>query len=1323
MATAEIQNKELVRVNCLHELFEAQVDRDPDRTALVCRNNTYSYGELEQLTNRLARRLRELGVGAGKLVGLYFDRTEKPIIAILAILKAGGGYVPIDPVFPGERARHILDEADAVALLTDQDLAPRVSEFYDGVVEVIDPETDLLVEYSDERLSLQETGVSPSDLCYVLYTSGTTGRPKGVMAEHRNVVHFTRAFNEIHGIGPSDRVFQGFSLGFDGSVEEIWMAFSNGATLVIGTSDVVKFGEEVARLFAEEEVTVFSTVPTFLSMIDADLPSLRIVIVSGEPCPPDLVNRWARPGRRMLNVYGPTETTVNAASADCLPGQPVTIGRPLRGYEIHLLDENLQPVPSGEAGELYIGGPGLARGYMNQPELTAKQFIPSPFASSHTSPRLYKTGDLVSYDANGELIFHRRIDRQVKIRGYRIELSEIESVLREFPLVHQAVVNVYEREGLKELAAYVVPKVTADPFDRDSLLQLLRDRLPPYMVPSYLDLIDQMPTLASGKADRSRLPAPETPLVASNRTIVEPATEWERQLCEVWKQVFHTETISCTDDFFTDLGGYSLLAAEVASLLRARHGCELPIREVYRHPTIQSLASFLEQQASDRETSPTPEQQPRPSSRENFHRVSPLTRGICYTLQGISIAISYGLISLPLLILAYLILGVIDGTVSMAILLSFIIATVFLSTPLAIATSIVVKWLVIGRYKPGEYPVWSFYYFRWWLASRVQSLSDVERYAGTPIMSLYYRLMGAKVGKYCTIDTSGCSIFDLVTIGDETSIGTQTQLLGYRVEDGLLKIGTTTIGSRCFIGTHSALGLNTTMEDDSYLDDMSLLPDGGRIVSGEGRRGSPAQPAEVPLPEISDEAATQRHPFWMGWAHFLASEVVGELMLLTAVPSILLIVGTYLVTHSIPWTITSALASIPIGVVSYCIITAGVKLLILRKSLTGTFPLESWYYLRKWASDIHFSTSSRVLSMIYTTIYLPAWLRLMGAKIGRRAEISTVTILTPDLIDIGEESFFADGSMVGGRRIFRGHVQFARNTIGRRSFVGNNAHLPLGASMGKGCLLGVVSSPPGGVGSHIPDGTEWLGSPPFQLPYRQKVEGFDARETFAPTARLYALRCFIDAMRIFLPIFIALAGIIVYFAYLVVGLIYFPFWGVLLLSPVASSLIAFGMLLSVVAIKKLLMGTFVPEIKPLWSVYVWLNELVNGLFEGLAAPIMVPMKGTPFYCWYLRLMGCKIGKHVFMETSLFSEFDLVEIGDYAALNLGVVVQNHLFEDRIMKSSYLKIGDECSVGNMSVVLYDSVMHRGASIGPMSLLMKGESLPEGTHWLGIPTEQIH
>jgi non-ribosomal peptide synthetase-like protein len=1310
---------------CLHELFEAQVDCNPDSLALICDDVQWTYAELEQRANRLARHLREIGIGPGALIGLFLRRSEKSVLAILATLKAGAAYVPIDPDMPVERVRHIVAQSEMSVVLTDRDMSERAADLC-GVMNVLVDDESALVEESDDRLLRDETQVAPDDLAYVLFTSGSTGRPKGVMTEHRNVVQFVDAFNDVVQITPADRIYHGFALSFDGSVEEMWMAFSNGACLFVGTAEIAHLGNDVARVFTENDVTVFSTVPTSLGMIHDDAPTLRLIIVSGEPCRPELVKKWARGQRRMLNVYGPTETTVNTTVAECRPDLPITIGRPLRGYTTLVLSPEMDPVPLGEAGELYIGGVGVARGYLSEPELTAKQFVSFPGDRPGESCTLYRTGDLVRINDEGEIDFIGRIDRQVKIRGFRIELSEIESVLREQPDVDQAVVDVVQNNGTKELAAFVVPHSKNGAFDQDAVVDWLRDRLPTHMLPSYLERLEALPVLPSGKVDRKRLPEPRSRLVSKKRSIVEPANEVEANIARIWKRVFHDIPISMTDDFFVDLGGYSLMAVEMAGLLRTEHGrdYEVTIRDVYAHPTIRELAEHLTARARSNRAAPQEEEPPppAPSAAEVFRTVPRLMRWTCVAMQAVSIALIYGLASIPVVLATLLTLALVRSGLSITAYTLSLAGLIFVAPHVGILFSIAVKWFVIGRFKPGRYPVWGFYYFRWWLVTRMQFLAWTEIYVGTPMMNVYFRLMGARIGKHCVLDTTYFGAYDLVSIGEDTCVGHETQLHGYRVEDGYLVLGPIDIGSRCFIGTQCNLGLNVKMADDSHLDDLSLLPDGAVTSPGESWRGSPAELADVSLPAIPDRAK-RRSPLESGVMLFLASEVIGEFVLLTAVLPITLIATYAFLKGGLVWAMAAFVLAVPFCVVFFCIAVAGLKVVLLPQSRPGVYSVDSIAYLRRWSVDLLMRISSSILYTIYTTIYLPIWLRMLGARLGRRAEIALVTQIIPDLVEIGEESFLADGSIIGGRRLFRGHFEVARNRIGRRSFLGNSAILPTGSSVGDDCLIGVLSTPSESAGTCTPDGTEWLGSPPFGLPHRQKVQGFAESTTYRPTIRLYLIRYVIDALRVLLPFYLGEVALLAFVVYVVLASHYLPLWALFALCPLVVTGVVIAACLYVAAFKQATMGTYKPVVKPLWCPYVWWNELIMGLYESLITSIGGPLLGTPFMPWLLRRMGCKVGKWTFIETELFSEFDLVEIGNYAALNAGAVAQNHLFEDRIMKSSHLRIGNECSVGNMSVVLYDTELADGAYVGPLSLVMKGESLPERSRWLGIPTARMN
>lgn len=1301
------------RPECLHEFFECSSDRARHAPAVVSSHGQVTYGELEAEANRLARVLRKRGAGPGVLIALHFERSPEAILAILATLKSGAAYVPIDPSYPEDRIRHILDESECLLFLTHRRLEDSARVIAKADLLVIDGMADEISAEAPIRLTREETGASPSDLCYVIYTSGTTGRPKGVMTEHRAACNYVAAFNEICATGPEDRIFQGFSLSFDGSVEEIWMAFSNGSSLVLGEPHVPRLGDELARFLAEQEVTYFSTVPTLLSTLSEPFPGLRTLVVSGEPCPQELVHRWSRPGIRMLNVYGPTEATVNTTASECAPGRPITIGKPLRGYELFILDPENRPVPRGESGELLIGGRTLARGYLRQPELTSERFVPTPPGLPTASPRLYRTGDWVRENQEGELEFFGRIDSQVKLRGYRIELTEIESLLLEDEQIRWAAVRLHPRHELQELCAYIVLSDPKRPLERQEVLERLKARLPRYMIPSYLDVLEEPPTLTSGKTDRKRLPAPVHPLTGQDELHTPPGDALESKLEKIWASEFGLPQVSVDSDFFTDLGGYSLLAAQMITRVRAETPFQVTLREAYAFPTIRKLAAHLSASAAVAAQDPSLVPASLVDEPKNTRSA---TESATAALQFLATFLLYGVALLPLVPLYHLFAGWRAGWIPISTLALLTAAAILLMRPMLLAFSVGAKWLLIGKAEPGAYPLWGWTHLRYWLAQRFHGLSGAAALAGSPCMSLYYRFMGARVGKNCVIDTAHCSAWDLVTIGDESCIGADTQLQGSRVERGLLLVGGVEIGDQCFIGIHSALGLNVRMEPGAVLDDQSLLPD-GQVLRGSGTfRGSPAQAADVSLPAVPDSEARQRHPFWLGAAHFA---LVGILDLLIAAPGFGLAIAGTLASNEFPdHLVLLGILAVPFSFVLYCLWFALLKRTLLSRLLPGTYSVESVVYLRKWLSDLLMRRARALLLPLYTTIFLPSWLRLLGARIGRGAELSTIWQLAPELVEIGEESFFADGSIIGGKRLFRGHFEVGRNRIGRRSFVGNSAVLPVGADLGSGCLLGVQSLAPT---QHqcAPDNTEWLGSPSFPLPHRKKAEGFSEAVTFRPDLRLISQRVVIDGLRILLSVYLAAGAAAATLLSFRIFHQRYGSAGTLLAALLVGPAIATGSALLVIGAKKLVMGRFRPVIRPLWSRYVWLNELINGLYEYVMAPALVPYLGTPFIVPFLRAIGIRIGRKCCIETTLFSEFDLVRIGDRVALNPGAVIQTHLFEDRVMKSSHLTLHDDSSVGNMAVVLYDSEIRKDAILGPLSLLMKGETIASGERWHGIPT----
>ncbi|MER6984552.1 non-ribosomal peptide synthetase, partial [Streptomyces carpinensis] len=491
------------------------------------------------------------------------------------------------------RVAFILDDAGAAVVLTTSALASDAA-WADRcptcrVIE-IDACAGALADLPPERPAAV-AGEAEDPLAYVMYTSGSSGRPKGVEIAQSSICNFLRVVSPIYDIRPHDRVYQGMTLSFDFSIEEIWPTWAAGATLVAGPGGPGQFGDDLTDFLREHQVTALYCVPTLLATISRDLPRLRKVFVGGEACPASLVERWSRPGRRILNTYGPTEATVTATWQELRPGRPVTIGRPLPTCSALLLDERLRPVPQGAVGEICLGGPGLARGYAGRPDLTADRFVRHPSAPG--SGRLYRTGDLGRMTDDGEIEYLGRADAEVKIRGYRVSLDEIDNVLLEDPGVAQAATTLVPprdgSDGDRVLAAYVVPTVGGAVPDDDLAARLhrrLRQSLPAYMVPATLDLLDRLPVMPSGKTDRTRLPAPSGRRLAPTGQVTPVRDRLEARVRDAWAQALGMDPgeLSADADFFTDLGGHSLLAARAVSLLREPGGGPGPtLRDLYEN--------------------------------------------------------------------------------------------------------------------------------------------------------------------------------------------------------------------------------------------------------------------------------------------------------------------------------------------------------------------------------------------------------------------------------------------------------------------------------------------------------------------------------------------------------------------------------------------------------------------------------------------------------------------------------------------------------------------------------------------------------------------
>jgi amino acid adenylation domain-containing protein/non-ribosomal peptide synthase protein (TIGR01720 family) len=590
---------------CIHQLFEAQAEKSPEAVALVLEEQSMTYRELTVAANRLANHLRELGVGAEARVGLLVERSFDMVVALLAILKAGGAYVPLDPNYPPDRISFILQDAQINVLVTQKHLADRLGQHGAQVVQVDEDRETLDSLGADSPVNL----TTPDNNAVILYTSGSTGKPKGVAIQHRSLVNYVEFAIANYELTAADRLLQFASIGFDTSAEEIFCSLSCGASLVLRTAEMLDSTTHFLTRCHELGITMLTLPTAYWHQLTASLTDrdwdlaggVRLWIAGGEPMQLQSVREWQkRLGKRvrLLNSYGPTEATIactgyelSEAGDDLEALSQVPIGRPLRNTELYVVDHRLQPVAVGVYGELCIGGAGLSRGYLNRPDVTAEKFIPHPFNGS-VGQRLYRTGDVARFLADGNLEFFGRSDQQVKIRGFRIEMGEIETVLGGHPALRESVVMARNGGGgEKRLIGYVVPRAWPGPSTTE-LREFLKAHLPEYMVPSIFMALESLPLTASRKIDRRALPAPDQSRPELAVEMVAPRNAVEKKLAEIWKSVLRLAKVGVFDSFF-ELGGDSILSIQVVSRA-SQAGLRITPKQIFLNQTIAELASVID---------------------------------------------------------------------------------------------------------------------------------------------------------------------------------------------------------------------------------------------------------------------------------------------------------------------------------------------------------------------------------------------------------------------------------------------------------------------------------------------------------------------------------------------------------------------------------------------------------------------------------------------------------------------------------------------------------------------------------------------------------
>ncbi|MEU8846879.1 Pls/PosA family non-ribosomal peptide synthetase [Streptomyces sp. NPDC048564] len=1243
----------------LVDIFEASVRSYPDEPALDDGTTSLSYRALAVEVDRLRRGLAAAGVGLGDRVGVRVPSgTNDLYVAILAVLAAGAAYVPVDAEDPDERAELVFGEADVRA--------------------VVGAGHEITVHGTSESPAARP-GVEHD--AWIIFTSGSTGKPKGVAVSHRSAAAFVDAeaalFLTEEPIGPGDRVMAGLSVAFDASCEEMWLAWRYGACLVPVPRAQVRSGTDLGPWLVEQEITVVSTVPTLAALWEPEtLNDVRLLIFGGEACPPELTQRLVTEGREVWNTYGPTEATVVACASLMSGAEPIRIGLPLDGWELAVVDEAGEPVPMGASGQLVIGGVGLAR-YLDA-EKDAEKYAP---LQSLGWERAYRSGDLVKAEPEG-LVFLGRADEQIKLGGRRIELGEVDAALQALPGVAGAAAAVRSaRSGNQLLVGYVV---TQDGWDHAVAVEKLRAELPAALVP-LLAPVAELPTRTSGKVDRNALPWPLEGLETGGPA--EQLYGTEAWLAEQWAEVLGIPVSRASDDFFA-IGGSSLAAAQLTTRLRTRHP-SAAVLDIYQQPVLRKLARHLEKSAQDDGARRTIAPVPRRAQVIQLLLLVPL-----FTLLGLRWTVA--LAALGNLLPAY---GWLPTAPWWLVAAG---AAVLYSPPGRLTLAAGGARLLLRGVKPGRYARGGSLHLRLWAAERLAEFSGATSLTGT-WLERYARALGAKVGPDVDLHSLP-PVTGLLKLGRGAAVESEVDLSGYWLDGDRLEIGTVKVGAHAVVGTRSMLFPGARVGKRAEVAPGSAVT--GQIPTGQRWAGAPA----VKLGKAKRNWPKERPRRGTYWRvmYGITGFALSALPALAGVAAFL--VGRVFFTPDAPLA-GAALALVPatlaFGLAYAVLILIGVRLLSLGLR-EGTHPTHSRIGWQAWTVTQLMDRSRETLFPLYAGLVTPVWLRLLGMRVGRGAEVSTVLAL-PSLTTVGEGAFLADDTLTAPYELGGGWMRIGRAEIGRRAFLGNSGMTAPGRTVPEGGLVGVLSATP----KKAKKGTSYLGLPPVKLP-RSTADG-DQSRTYDPPARLLWARALVELCRI-VPVFCS-AGLAVL---TIAALCALGAWAPLLSGLVLLGAGALAGLVSIVA-KWLLVGRHHSAEHPLWSGFVWRNELADTFVEVLAVPWLAgSVPGTPVMTAWLRGLGARIGKGVWVDSYWLPETDLVTLEDAATVNRGCVLQTHLFHDRILRTDTVVLREGATLGPGGIVLPGSAIGARTTLGPASLVMAAESVPDDTRWLGNPIE---
>lgn len=1267
----------------LVQIFQETAEQFPDASALDDGRVSLSYADLHAAAKEYAVRLHRNGIGAGDKVGIRIPSgTNELYTAILATLFVGAAYVPVDADDPEERASLVFEEAGVAAIL-------RAGE--------------IVTLPGRARPCPAQKQPGAEDDAWVIFTSGSTGTPKGVAVTHRSAAAFVdaeaRLFVPAHPVNSSDRVLAGLSVAFDASCEEMWLAWRNGACLVPAPRSLVRTGMDLGPWLITNGITVVSTVPTLAGLWPAEsLEAVRLLIFGGEACPPELAARLAVDEREVWNTYGPTEATVVACAARMDGSGPVRIGLPLDGWDLAVVDAGGIPVGEGQVGELIIGGVGLAR-YLD-PAKDAEKYAPMDTLGWD---RAYRSGDLVRYDSEG-LIFVGRADEQVKLGGRRIELGEIDAALQSLPGIQGAAAAVQTTAaGNQVLVGYLAPAPGTVP-DLNQTRELLAARLPAALIP-LLTVVDALPVKTSGKVDRPALPWPleSAPAGGSEALDLDGQSAW---IVQQWAAVLGTPPDSLDADFFA-YGGSSLAAARLVSALRVRYPT-LTVADVYARPRLGALMDLARLSSPDggREAAPRVERAVKPTARKSqiFQVVAGFPLHVLVAMRWLTY-----LMAINNILAAG---GVLSGAPTVSwwwVLASWL---VFVNPLGRMAVSVAAARLLLRGVVPGSYPRSGKVHLRLWLAEQIADLSGAVSLAGAPWVPYYARALGAKIGKNVDLHSIP-PVTGMLSLGTGCSIEPEVDLSGWWIDGDLVHIGHVRVGPGATVGSRSTLMPGTRIGAGAEVAPGSAVL--GKVRANQRFAGSPAQrlgKAQHDWPELPPSGPRAR--FWFP-AYAVASALLAVVPFVSAAlgaaPVIAAIQGQESLFSS--WAVL--LWAVPVAAAVWFLANMVLTVAIVR--LLGLGLTEGYYRVRSltgwrvWATERVLDMARDLLFPLYASLFTPVWLRLLGAKVGRNVEASTVLLL-PSMTTVGDGAFLADDTMIASYELGGGWMRIAPAKIGKRAFLGNSGMTGAGRSVPKNSLVAVLSATP----AKAKSGTSWLGSPPVRL--RRARMDVDQSLTFNPPLRLKIYRSCWELCRA-LPVILTAAIAVCILVILDWVAVHAGYPAAALLGAVVVLGAGAVAASSSVAAKWLLVGRIDAGEHPLWSSFIWRNEVVDTFIEMVTAPWFArAAAGTPALVWWLRALGARIGSGAWCESYWLPEADLVTLGENSTVNRGCVIQTHLFHDRVMSIDTVTLEAGATMGPHGVILPAARIGAGGTVGPASLVMRGESVPAGSHWIGNP-----